>query len=235
MTTDHDKHADNLGAYALGALPELERSVLERHLMGCDACRAELARLGEAAAALPRSVPQLEPSPAVRERLMETVRREAAGARRARRPALPGLRRLALPRPALAAALAVAFALVAGAGFGIGTLTTGGEGERTVAARVDAARAPDASGSLVLHDGGDGAVLRLHGLAQLGDGRVYQLWLRRGSEIVPAGVFTPQLDGTARAALPDAVAEADAVMVTRERAGGATSPSERPIVVVELA
>ena len=40
------------GAYALDALLDLERAEFERHLSACDACRAEVASLREAASHL---------------------------------------------------------------------------------------------------------------------------------------------------------------------------------------
>ncbi|MFC7616991.1 zf-HC2 domain-containing protein [Actinokineospora soli] len=57
--TNADVHALT-GAYALNAIPELERAAFERHLAECDACAQEVAelqataaRLGEAAAEAP--------------------------------------------------------------------------------------------------------------------------------------------------------------------------------------
>ena len=40
------------GAYAVDALDDLERAGFERHLAGCAACRAEVASLREATAAM---------------------------------------------------------------------------------------------------------------------------------------------------------------------------------------
>ncbi len=37
--TDHDHYEQDVGAYLLGALPPLEASVFERHLVGCDDCQ----------------------------------------------------------------------------------------------------------------------------------------------------------------------------------------------------
>ncbi len=49
---------ESLGAYALGQLPERERSGLEAHLEGCPACRAEVEALGGVAALLPYADPE---------------------------------------------------------------------------------------------------------------------------------------------------------------------------------
>ncbi|MGD9711850.1 MAG: anti-sigma factor [Thermomicrobiales bacterium] len=56
---------EQIGAYALGSLPADERIAFEAHLRDCDACRAELPVLQEAALVLRRAiVPDQEPAPA---------------------------------------------------------------------------------------------------------------------------------------------------------------------------
>ena len=51
--SDHARYQDDVGAYLLGALNDLERHAFERHLAGCGECQEELARLRPAAEALP--------------------------------------------------------------------------------------------------------------------------------------------------------------------------------------
>src|SRR5215207_10996416 len=75
--TDHTRYRDDVGAYLLGALPELERQAFERHLRGCGDCQEELERLRPAADALPGSVEQFQPPPRLKASLMEVVEREA--------------------------------------------------------------------------------------------------------------------------------------------------------------
>src|SRR5918997_5717089 len=103
---DHAEYREEIGAYLLGALTDLERQAFERHLAGCPECRDEVERLQPAAASLPRSVEQVEPPPGLKTSLMDVVEREARErsgrpARRRRRLSLP---RLATTRPLLAAA-----------------------------------------------------------------------------------------------------------------------------------
>ena len=43
--SDHTRYQDDIGAYLLGALNDLERQAFERHLTGCSECRDELERL----------------------------------------------------------------------------------------------------------------------------------------------------------------------------------------------
>jgi Anti-sigma-K factor rskA/Putative zinc-finger len=234
---DHAEYRDEIGAYLLGALTDLERQAFERHVAGCAECRDELERLRPAADALPRSVEQVEPPPRLKSALMEVVDREArerSGVRAAprRRPWRMRLPSLAGVRPVLVAA---ALALGVVVGFGVAQLAGGGEDTRTVAATVDETRLPDASGSLRIHgDGEDGAILRVQGMPSPGGGRVYQAWVQRDGTVAPQPTFEVSGDGGGAVAVPEDLSEAEAVLVTREARGGARAPSEQPVIRVPL-
>ncbi len=60
------------GAYAVDALDDIERVGFERHLAGCATCRAEVASLREAAAALADDV-ALAPPPELRAAVLEGI------------------------------------------------------------------------------------------------------------------------------------------------------------------
>lgn len=241
MSRGHEQHSDSTAAYLLGALPELEREAFERHVMGCSSCRDEVERLRVAAEALPRSAPPLNAPPTLKRSLMRIVADEAPEPREGR---LAGLRRRLAPtglprmRPAIAwvsAALLVAVG-VAG-GFGASQLL-GDDEARTVAATVDESRLAEGSARLLVPDDEDErAVLSFSGLpplpARAGDD-VYQLWIARDNEVVPSSVFSVSDDGSGTAALDENLDGADAVWVTRERAGGARAPSESPVMRFEL-
>jgi anti-sigma factor RsiW len=233
---EHAEYREEIGAYLLGALTDLERQAFERHVAGCAECRDELERLRPAADALPRSVEQVEPPPGLKTSLMEVVESEAkerSGAPAARRRTP---RRLRLPslagfRPALVAA-ALALGLVAG--FGVAQLG-GGDDARTVAATVDQGRLPDASGSLRIEgDGEDGAILTVQGMPPAGGERVYQAWVQRNGGVTPQPTFEVEADGGGAVAVPDDLSGAEAILVTREPRGGARAPSEQPLIRVPL-
>ena len=213
---DHARYQDDIGAYLLGALNDLERHAFERHLAGCGECQEELARLRPAAEALPGSVVQLDPPPGLKKRLMAEVEGDSnVVALRPRRPR---------------ALLAVAAVLLLGLVVGVGVAQLGGDDTRTVTATV-ARAVPQAGGSLEI--AGDDATLRLHDMPELGGGRVYQVWLQHGMQLVPARTFEVGSSGRGDVALRG-VEDADGVYVTREASGGAQVPSEDPIVSVPL-
>jgi anti-sigma-K factor RskA len=219
---DHVRHQDDVGAYLLGALNDLERQAFERHLRACAECQEELARLRPAADALPGSVQQFEPPARLKALLMEVVEGEA----RVEQPA-PERRRPRLRffmRPAFVAAL---IGLVVG--FAVAQLG-GGDEPRTLAATVDQTM-PNAGGSLRVSNGD--AKLRLHDMPRLGGTRVYQVWVQHGDHLVPARTFQVGADGRGAVDLSN-VDDADGVYVTREPRGGAQVPSEDPIVSVPL-
>jgi anti-sigma factor RsiW len=233
-TRDHAEYRDEIGAYLLGALTDLERQAFERHVAGCAECRDELERLRPAADMLPRSVEQVEPPPGLKTSLMEVVDREArersgAPAARQRRFRLPSLAGI---RPALVAG-ALALGLLAG--FGVAQLAGGGDDTRTIAATVDQGRLPDASASLRIQgDGEEGAILSVQGLPPAGDDQDYQAWVQRDGTVVPQPTFDVGADGGGAAAVPDDLSGAEAVLVTREPQGGSRAPSEQPVIQVPL-
>jgi anti-sigma-K factor RskA len=231
----HDE-SESVGAYALGALPELEAQVFERHLMRCEQCQDELQRLNEAVEALPRSVTPHEAPASLKTSLMDVVNAEAAsrGGAPERARWRPSFR---LPRLAPAAAWAAAAVLIVGVlgGYGISQLGSDDESGRTLQAQVDMNQLPDGSASLsVPADEDDGSVLRVEGMPDPGGERVYQVWVQRDGEVVPVSIFNVDGDGDGSAAVPQSLEDGDAVMVTREPRGGSEEPTESPVLRVDV-
>ena len=126
---DHTAYSDEIGAYLLGALTDLERQAFEHHLESCAQCRDEVERLRPAAESLPRSVEQVEPPRSLRTSLMDVVAKEARerpGARVPRRSLRERLLPGGLLRPALVGG-ALALGLLAG--FGVAQLGSDGADE----------------------------------------------------------------------------------------------------------
>lgn len=107
---------DLLCAYALNALDEADRLLVEAHLFageGCPGCRRALAELQQTAALLGGSVGQQEPPVSLRSQLMAVLRqsdRQAAPSRSTGAPSGSGVRLTTLLVPLAAALVAVLFA-----------------------------------------------------------------------------------------------------------------------------
>lgn len=226
--TDHDRWRDDLAAHALGALGPGEAAEVERHLAGCEECRAELDELRPVVGLLPESVPRVELPPELRGRLMEQVRSEgerpraASGFRNLLRRGGSGL---AL-RP-LAGLAAVALLVAGLAGYAISG--GGSDGDETT---VIAGRSPGVTAQMVRD--GDSGTLRLANLRQLPPDEVLQAWVRRDGQVVSAkALFVPNPDGTATATI-DGMDGVDVVMVTEEPRGGSIKPTSAPIVSISI-
>jgi anti-sigma-K factor RskA len=123
VSVHREEHLDLCAALVLGSIDEADRLELERHLAGgCAECARALADLGRGLEPLAASVPAVAPPPALRAKVLELVRAEAAATPRATAAAgaaaRPAPRRvIELPargRPAWATwALAAAAALLA--------------------------------------------------------------------------------------------------------------------------
>ena len=214
--SDHGRYQDDVGAYLLGALNDLERRAFERHAAGCSECQDELERLRPAADALPGSVEQVEPPARLKASLMDIVERESKVS--------------AMPRRRFTRPLAVAAVLLIGLAVAFAVAQLGGDETRTLAATIDRAM-PEADGTLRVE--GDSATLNLSHMPDLGGERVYQVWLQHGDRLVPARTFEVGANGTGAVELRN-LSDADGVYVTREPRGGAQVPSEDPIVSVPL-
>jgi anti-sigma-K factor RskA len=237
------------GAYALDALTDRDRARFERHLAGCDACRQEAASLREAAARLPAA--SAVPPPG---RLREQVLAEAARTRQqppftADAPAGPGAGRRAVSWRAPRMAVAIAggcmlVALVLG-GLFISTqhrLSQEQAHNRAIAAVLNApdatimsARAATGGTATVVMSHRDHAlVLTTARLPALPAGRRYQVWLMGPHRARAAGMLPAPRQGMTAPMVVSGVAPGDAVALTVESAGGASSPGSAPMLMIVL-
>ena len=241
---DHMRYEDDLAAYLLDALTAPEAREMERHIEGCARCQERARWLQASVETLPTAVEQFEPPPQLRERLMQTVRAEAAAERgdavasaTARPQRERGARRrtgwverlLALPRPAIA--LGALLLAVAGGAVGY---ALGSEDDGLNPTTIEAQVPPEAAGAeATLVREGDQGVLQVSGLPQQRD-RIYELWIARGGEVRPAGLFQVDRDGRGAAAIPTGLDGADRVMVSLEPPGGSEQPTSDPVVIVDI-
>ena len=76
MTNGHPNREEDFELYALGALEGDEKREFEAHMASCSDCARKLAEARGRVALLALTAPQLEPSAAVKKRLMQQVRQE---------------------------------------------------------------------------------------------------------------------------------------------------------------
>jgi anti-sigma-K factor RskA len=235
----HAEWADAVGAYLLGALPPDEADGFEAHMHECPLCRRDVEQLRIAAEALPASVPQISPPPALKDRIMAVVESEAellaAAGRRADQPDVPRTperrrRRIGewLLRPGVALACA---AVLLAAGGVAGVLLAGGEDTRTVVAGT---QAPDADVRLEIRD--DAATLTARNLPAPPRGRIYQVWIKRpGQDPVPSRtVFDVRPGGEASVRIAEPLDGVEAVLVTAEPSAGSPAPTSAPVITTNL-
>ena len=222
-------------AYALDALDSAEAREYENHLATCAECRAELARLSEAAGALPFAVETPAPPPELRGRILETARAERSNVVPMR------------PRWAVPVAVVAAVAACAAIGFGIwaGSLSRSLDRERTASNRTNhalailsdpaASRHPlsgKANGSLVVSPHGEAAII-VSRLRPAPSGKTYEAWVIENGTPARAGTFHGGGD-TSVLALQRAVPNGARVAVTLEPGPGVDRPTG-PIVVASNA
>jgi anti-sigma-K factor RskA len=132
---EHQEYKMMLPLQALSSLDGPEAQALEGHLAGCPECRAELDVWQGSAGALAYAADPLEPSPAVRSRILETVRGEARDQRTSN--VIPLSRETTAPtsrQPSLVWMLPIAAVIVLG--FIVGIAALWGENRKARAAIV---------------------------------------------------------------------------------------------------
>lgn len=224
------------GAYSVDALDDLERARFEQHLDECDDCRAEVRELREAAARLADTTATAPPA-ALRGSVLTAISQvrplppvTGAPPDRRRRPAW---------LPLLVAAVLV---LVAGIGVAAWQPWVSPEPAPTAAERV--LQAPDAETVAVdLGEAGRARVVRsasenraviiTEDMVAAPKGKVYEVWFQTPQDdMVPAALMPPAPDQTVL--LDGPAAEATAVGITIEPAGGSPAPTSEPIALFDF-
>jgi anti-sigma-K factor RskA len=227
------------GPYVLNALPEDERVGFEEHLADCQSCSAEVSELREAANKLGTAV-AADPPPALKARVLA----EIATTRQ-----LPPLLKATEPVPIRRSrrsffSLAAAGLAVAGAG-GV-AIDQYRDNSRTrkqneqLASLLAESDAKTARGNLkgggqatvVMSAAKDTAIVLLHDLPKLPDGKTYQLWLMdKGRDLHSVGLAT----GDGSNLIQGGVAGKIAFGLTVENKPGATHPTLSTATVIPMA
>jgi anti-sigma-K factor RskA len=243
-----DEHmcGDSAASYVLGALTAPEHEAFRVHLQSCAVCREEVAALQVVASALPAAAPQLNAPPALKQRVMASVREDAArGAAgvledpqtRAAREQAGRWRSLGRGRGRASwrsgTALGVAGAFAAVVLVLALVLSSGGSGGGG-GTRVIRAQAP-AGADVSLRVGDGHAQLDISGMPQTPPQRVYEVWVKRSGAAQPTdALFTVTAKGDATVGVPGSVDGVKVIMVTSEPLGGTKVPTTSPVIVANL-
>lgn len=235
--SDNHHLDDQMAIYALGALTGQAKLDFEKHVQGCEYCRARLREARAMVDLLPRSVQPIQPSPDTKKKLFARVDADLArqtnlgDAKPALRPRMPSL-----SGRSVMFALGVLVILVLAALVGIpyigqinqqreiaGILGNPQAETRVILGTQDA---PGAQAKLVAEAGDTRAVLVVSGLKALPLDKTYEFWLIRGSQPFPAGLFDVDPNGgqTFLVTAGQSISTFDKLGVTIEERPGEQAP-----------
>lgn len=231
------------GALALGAVDADEARAAREHLSTCPEPHAALRSLLGADAVLSNSLEPIQPSAALRDRLMSSVadlrRADAPGTAgpAAEPPSRSGWLDWLSPRVARPLAVAAVAALVAVGVWGAslsGQLADRDRALRSVADAIAGGQAAfrvegDAGRGYVIDTPGSGATFVVADVGSLPADRLYELWLIGPSGAVDVGTFRPAADAVAVVPVDRDLSGFDTFAVTVE-AQRVSAPTSDPIM-----
>lgn len=220
------------GAYAVDALDGQEREAFERHLAGCEACRAEVDSLREAAASLADSVALSPPA-----HLRDAVLGEIAKVRPLP-PVVPinaraSKRQIWLSGSLIAAAAVALFVVVVQPHTSSPNLSAADKIVRAQDA-VSVSQHLANGATVVWYRSADlnGAAVSIKNLPTAAIGKTYELWLQSSNgSMRPAGLIQ---GGSKLVSLNGAARSAVGAGLTVEPAGGSTSPTLPAVTVASF-
>jgi anti-sigma-K factor RskA len=239
-----DELLDAASMYASGAMPESERKMYVQHLEadGCELCRAEVLELQSAMHALAIDLPESNPSPAAKMRLMAQAELSAS---------MRGIQNRDQPRSfewlawlisaAATAALVVVMFLNSNLRDQVASLSA-----RIAELGSPKVRVVNLSGQGVTPQAGARVfwdqvnrrwLFYVSNLQPVSRDKTYQLWfVPKNGAPISASVFNTNADGSAtiEVSLPPGIGELKAAAVTTEPAGGLPQPSGSFVLFGEL-
>ncbi len=229
----HADYKEMLPAHALSALDADEAQALNQHLAECAECRQELASWENTAAALAVDAAPMEPSPEVRQRIMNAVRGDNVV------PFAPARGNVWRSFGSLGAIAAIILFIALIVGILVlwqqnRTLQRENEFARLLkqpesrfAELKGTAQAPGAAAKLV-YDKNGRAMLLATGLPPAPAGKEYQLWYIVGSNPpAPGKTFAPDDagSGTLSDQVPKQALNSAVFAITLEPVGGVSAPT----------
>jgi len=245
--------AELAAGHALRALSDADEQRYTQALAAHPEWERVAALDAQTVALLADSVPSVEPPSGIRDALLSQIANAAPAHSDESAPAVVPAQ-LTADEPAaprrwgrMLFALAASVALVLGISIGVAALTAQLRQPASVMALEQIESSEDAQAASVELDSGatatahwsqsiGEAVLVTVGLESLGNDSTYQLWLVRGEEALPVGLFEADA-GTTTALLDGDMHDGDVIAVTVEPAGGSPTgqPTTDPIIVIPTA
>jgi anti-sigma-K factor RskA len=254
---NNERFEDLRDAYVLDALPEEERRAFEEYLAAHPERQAEIDELGAVAGLLAFSPHELEPPEELRDRVMATVKAEAAP-RPDRRPSLLarvgrfiGVRSLALGAAALLLIGLLSWNLLLQGQVEELQGDVQGSKERVqdLQAQVEDAQDQQLQQSTTIQLGGswadqganaevasidkDQVILVAENMPSVPQGRTCQIWVIKGDVPEASGLFQPDGNMTATP-VTTPIKKADTIAVTVEPAGGSEQPTSDIVLSAQL-
>jgi anti-sigma-K factor RskA len=235
--SEHERLSDSVEPWLLGALDPEEAESVRLHVEDCSECQETIRRLRPAAQTLGLAVHDVPAPETLRDRILASAKTEGDGSV----PAPPRARVSELPRarpvfkwrfPVASVAALLAVALVAGlfAGAQLGRQSAP-PSSQVLHFNLEGHGGMQGAHASVIDLTADGiALVTFSGLPQPADGKVYELWLIKGSgHADPAGVFAPDADGSKIVVVERPLAGYSMMAVTTEVGpSGVGSPTQQP-------
>ena len=253
LEDDCERQAD-CAAYVLWALTERELEAHTAHLAECSICRMEVAQLQPVADSLALGVPPVKVDRSLRARVLGAARAEAESrgavgeAAAAPRSARAGTRssgerstlrgppagRSTLWRPPAGRLLpGLAGALALGVGVAIGALVFSSSSSVRSQMIPAVVVAPGHHATAELRKVGSRVELVVVGMPAPPPGRIYEVWLERGTEppLPTDALFSVTKTGSGVVGVPGDLHGVSKVLVTDEPLGGSLKPTRTPVII----
>jgi len=229
---------DHVVDYLNGTLTDEETREFENHLKGCEDCRKIVELTGE----LPYLAEPIEPPAGMKSRIMSNVFEEEAGEEAEPQPkpaVLPAPNRPAKRNwwaPLIAAALLLSLLGNAYAFFRLSDQEEPEIALQQVDLQPTEAFEGAGKAELIRDEDSLNVVVAAEQLEELEGDEVYQVWLLKDGQPIPAGAFTPNpnREGAAYFSLEENTEGWDTIAITREPQAGNELPQGEIVLSSEL-
>lgn len=233
-----DDRDEQIELYVLGLLDDGETETVERLLREDPAARQRARDLRDVVSSLAFDVEPVEPSPALKARILEAARADLAPEPAPPAPPISlaerrdrGAARWTPWLVAAVLALALAASLVWNAQL---RSDLDDQSETATYAVAGSGPAEGVAGTLIVVGDEEEAILNLAGLSTLPSDRTYQVWLIDDGAPVPNVTFVPTATGTATVIVPGKIDDYSVLAITVEPLTGSLAPTTDPIITSDL-